>query len=727
MREILLSILVILPTFTFTFGQIYDMFTPVNTRINIFGVGYDGTNLYAGSEYGFFYSSDKGIDWEQRGDADRTYFVYLASQNRLFWSSGEKGLLRSIDGGVNWVKVQGGGVRAMIEVTSSIFLLGLESGIVMKSTDGGVNWYTVYYRERPIRSFGKGTDGYVYAGSFSGGIMYSTDRGNNWTVPDVVVQDEFFFRICESIVVDKSNHIYAGTSDNHGIYKSENHGHTWTKVLSNGSCYSIDINANGDMLASMGSALYHCTNGSDNWDNITGLMNFRTINTIEYADNEIFLGTLTGFYYSSNTGTTWNKRNATGWYEVEIEDMLLTPGNNMFATAYSGEVLRYLEEMGEWDANLLPFGAGFPTSLSYIEDRLYLGQRDKPGCYYYSDDLGDSWVLVNTTIGSYSHGTGFVKVNDRFNNALIASSGDWNAHEPLPGRIIKSEDEGTSWKVVYSSNNQITRLVTTSNKNVFAMASYTDGVIRSTDFGETWETVFSIVPPPGFWDVRFIDLICLEGNILIVGTWGGMWRSTDYGETWQESLPRWIDSFISYNQNSELFTVAEAGEYPNQYLDFYHSTNKGVSWAIYDPGKLKNATKKVTITDDELEFKDMIFSQDNYALMGTNKGVMISGTPFVTSVENQESIKPDNCYLYQNYPNPFNPVTRINYELPKESSVKLIVYNSVGEIVSILENERKQAGRYTIDFDGSNLASGVYYYSLTADNYREVRKMVLLK
>ncbi|MDD3558622.1 MAG: T9SS type A sorting domain-containing protein [Melioribacteraceae bacterium] len=83
--------------------------------------------------------------------------------------------------------------------------------------------------------------------------------------------------------------------------------------------------------------------------------------------------------------------------------------------------------------------------------------------------------------------------------------------------------------------------------------------------------------------------------------------------------------------------------------------------------------------------------------------------------------------LSQNYPNPFNPTTKISYDLPKGSTVKLKVFNSIGKEIKTLVDERQNAGRYTIDFDGTDLASGVYYYSLTADNYREVKKMILLK
>jgi len=83
--------------------------------------------------------------------------------------------------------------------------------------------------------------------------------------------------------------------------------------------------------------------------------------------------------------------------------------------------------------------------------------------------------------------------------------------------------------------------------------------------------------------------------------------------------------------------------------------------------------------------------------------------------------------LAQNYPNPFNPSTTIKYELPKSSMVKLSVYDLLGSEVSVLVNERRDAGIHEVKFDGSNLASGVYLYRLQAGNFVQTRMCLLLK
>ncbi len=83
--------------------------------------------------------------------------------------------------------------------------------------------------------------------------------------------------------------------------------------------------------------------------------------------------------------------------------------------------------------------------------------------------------------------------------------------------------------------------------------------------------------------------------------------------------------------------------------------------------------------------------------------------------------------LSQNYPNPFNPSTTIKFELPRASQVNLSVYDILGREVAVLANERRDAGVHEVKFDGTGLSSGVYFYRLTADDFLQTRKLLLLK
>ncbi len=88
---------------------------------------------------------------------------------------------------------------------------------------------------------------------------------------------------------------------------------------------------------------------------------------------------------------------------------------------------------------------------------------------------------------------------------------------------------------------------------------------------------------------------------------------------------------------------------------------------------------------------------------------------------------PDNYSLSQNYPNPFNPSTTIKFSVPEESFVSLKVYNALGEIVTELVSETLSAGVYEYSWEGVNLPSGIYFYTLTANNFTQTKKFVLLK
>ncbi|CUS96985.1 FlgD immunoglobulin-like domain containing protein [Candidatus Chrysopegis kryptomonas] len=105
----------------------------------------------------------------------------------------------------------------------------------------------------------------------------------------------------------------------------------------------------------------------------------------------------------------------------------------------------------------------------------------------------------------------------------------------------------------------------------------------------------------------------------------------------------------------------------------------------------------------------------------------------VTSVETTRSVEiPDKFELYQNYPNPFNPSTSITFDLPKDEFVTLKIYNVIGQEVRTLVNEFRNAGRYTVVWDGKDnfgkvVPSGIYFYRMTAGSFNKTMKMVLAK
>ncbi|NOS86261.1 MAG: T9SS type A sorting domain-containing protein [Ignavibacteria bacterium] len=99
----------------------------------------------------------------------------------------------------------------------------------------------------------------------------------------------------------------------------------------------------------------------------------------------------------------------------------------------------------------------------------------------------------------------------------------------------------------------------------------------------------------------------------------------------------------------------------------------------------------------------------------------------VSGIHTISDVIPSKYKLHQNYPNPFNPSTNIKFDLPFSEIVKISVYDITGKEVSILADKYQEAGSYEINFDGSMLSSGTYFYKLTAGNFTDIRKMVLIK
>lgn len=99
----------------------------------------------------------------------------------------------------------------------------------------------------------------------------------------------------------------------------------------------------------------------------------------------------------------------------------------------------------------------------------------------------------------------------------------------------------------------------------------------------------------------------------------------------------------------------------------------------------------------------------------------------VDGVKQEIELTPKNFSLSQNYPNPFNPSTMINFGVPAAGRVKIVVYNQLGQQVAVIANREYPAGNYSVNFNASSLASGVYYYRIETGSFTQTKKMLLLK
>jgi hypothetical protein len=121
-----------------------------------------------------------------------------------------------------------------------------------------------------------------------------------------------------------------------------------------------------------------------------------------------------------------------------------------------------------------------------------------------------------------------------------------------------------------------------------------------------------------------------------------------------------------------------------------------------------------------------IYNSGSFDVFETNNHFLLSS--IITTVSQEIGFStPSSLFLYQNYPNPFNPSTIITYSLALHLHVCLSIYNTLGQLVTTLVQGEQDAGYHSVRFDGSNLASGVYFYRLQAGTYVETKKLLLLK
>jgi len=200
-----------------------------------------------------------------------------------------------------------------------------------------------------------------------------------------------------------------------------------------------------------------------------------------------------------------------------------------------------------------------------------------------------------------------------------------------------------------------------------------------------------------------------------------------------------VNNFINYSaltveipNGGEVWEVGQTEEISWSAVNVYNvkielSTDNGSAWSSIVESTPNTGTYSwlVTAPDSSNQCLIRITNVDDELVMDESDGTFT--IDLATGVEEKENSIPKEFALDQNYPNPFNPVTNIKYYVPETAHVTIKVYDLIGREVALLVNEVKQPGIYRVSFDGENLASGVYFYRMTSDNFTAVRKLNLLK
>ena len=331
------------------------------------------------------------------------------------------------------------------------------------------------------------------------------------------------------------------------------------------------------------------------------------------------------------------------------------------------------------------------NSLTAIGDTVIAGTN---GDVFRSTDFGLTW-----TSGGLTHQN--ISALTEYGSNLVAANSQ--------GAIYQSGNSGGTWTPIGTGmpSDSVTFIVAapsvSGGSNIFAGA-WGDGIYMSSDSGKTW-----LAMKTGFTS-RYPTCLASIGSVLSAGSAGnGMFISTDNGSHWQTSSAGLADSNVtSIAVVGSYFLVGTNG-------GAFISSNSGSTWVKASDGLVDNHIASVALTGSTV-------------FLGTqSKGIWKRSISDVTAIGSQKDELPMGFGLYQNYPNPFNPSTTIRYALSQRTEVTLAIFNILGQHVATLVNGEVDAGYHDVRFDGSALASGVYFYRLQAGSYVDTKQLVILR
>lgn len=296
-------------------------------------------------------------------------------------------------------------------------------------------------------------------------------------------------------------------------------------------------------------------------------------------------------------------------------------------------------------------------------------------------DSGDSWSVITSGISKNLNDIFFVNEDLGF---IVGNT----------STLLRTVDRGESWQQVQLYTGDATLTAIAMIDETYGTIVGTNGLIMNTsDGGNTWVTVNTLSFTADFNDIKFFNSIGPIPCAIAVGNDGAIARSQDGGITWYGVYGVVPNDFMSVNFGSQTngITVGEDG------IELY-TYDGGLTWRT-----------------------NLVFARPLIDL--TDPGNHVSGS---------KNDAADSQVKLSNYPNPFNPSTRINYVLPFDGFVKLVIYDVAGrEVAKLVNSEFQRTGSYDVEFNGRELSSGVYFYRLDVNssgkNLVKINRMVLTK
>jgi photosystem II stability/assembly factor-like uncharacterized protein len=702
----------------------------------------------------------------------------VAPDNDFVIAVGDNGkILRSSNGGATWARYTIGTVnyKSASSYGDDVWLGG-NDGKVYKTNKASspVTGYTTGLSSVNGICFANSLTGYVCGNA--GAVYKTTDGGLTWNLRNTGIAN---VKLNAISFQDDANGIAVG--DNGSVYWTSTGAVSWFPQISGTTRNLLAVHYYASFQAYI----------TGEWGVIlkfTGIPTLTSIISRTTSDIRAISGTsATDIHIAGGGGFIRNNKNGSNEFlNFEINPMMANIVSMDYLNSSTGYAISSLHDVVIKTTNSgqsWQLTAGASMNISYVSKLTASGgigngistnpvNRDiLYVCYgrniYRSIDRAETWAQIATIPSSLisSNGTHSFYVSPLDTNIFLAAS----ENSPTD-RVIRSTDYGTTWNVILNMNftSYGTPLeIDHVNPAVFYYAPDGGGFYKSTNSGANfteisgnypfrspcditvaWEDpniifladgITSAAQPADLFkstngginwvkvhtnpgtggNVSEIPVILnspFDKNLMYITTWSGnlRFKSTNGGDNWfgiqSTSFSGWTGDICREDP-----TLVLTGNY-GQNVSL--STNSGANWTEYSLPSGNCGAGTIVPS------RDYLIAQQCGGLLKMK--IQYSG--FV-SIEEQliSSNIPSKYGLYQNYPNPFNPSTEIKYDVLNTGNVLIKVYDETGKNISTLVNGIKNPGTYSVKFNASSFASGVYYYTMETNGSTFTKKMLLVK
>ncbi len=696
---------------------------PTNANIIYCGTGESNSlrSYYPGT--GMYKSTDAGTTWSFIGLANtysfgnivvnpsNTQIVYAAAVGSTRRKNTERGIYKSTNGGTSW--------------TQSLFTADSVGAIDVVLDVSNPNKVFAAMWERQRR------EDYIKYGGPMTALYVTTNAGVNWSVVNGGFPSNAsdMGRISLDICAANTQIIYALTAyangNSRGLYKSTNGGTSWSLINASAAgssnyawfnriCKVNPTDANNVYCGGLN--MERSINGGTGFSSIgASHVDHHSIAFAPSNTNFVVNGNDGGIDYSTNGGTSWLASTTlpiTQFYAGEIDN---NNPNTILGGAQDNGTNRTTGTVGNWQ-NIYG-GDGFYCLVDYNNSqRVYassqnggLGRSTNGGASFSGATSGldltySNWMVPfvmdkNDPLTLYCGTYKIHKTTNGMASWTVISPDLANGHVQNLGTITTVDVSKSSPGVIYCGTDDANVWVTTNGG--------TNWTKINTGLPYRWVTRVAVHPTQA--NVCYVTL----SGYKVDSTGAHVFKTTNSGATWASitsNLPNAPvnDIVIDPAFLSTLYLATDVG--------VMISTNDGASWSAHSTGipssvpchdlTLHNGTRKMVV---------WTHGRSAYSTDVQPVGIVnLNETPTGFS-------------LSQNYPNPFNPETKIKYSIPAAGEVSLKVYDITGRLVANLVNQNQKAGVYEVGFNAAHLASGAYIYRLTAGNYTDTKKMILVK